>query len=252
MGLLAFYGYAWLRGSRRAETGFVAMLLLAVFIGPDSFGVRTFKPSLDDAQAWPLASLGVLQLCLCFARRNSRQALIGALSLSLAAGLLIAETKLAGFKASVTFHLVLASMLIIATVFRDDFAKRLRYVAAGGIGTACVVAMVAGPRFGLPVESVGGYVGGMTVLAFAYGLQLRAWPFIAIGILNCAGGLASVALWLVRFIRDLSIPDGIKPLLWAMACFSVAVFISTLKGGLAQRLEARWTRDMQDESEPDI
>ncbi|MGZ0169261.1 MAG: hypothetical protein ACKVHE_06880 [Planctomycetales bacterium] len=53
------------------------------------------------------------------------------MSLSLADGLLIAETKLVGFKASVTFHLVLASLLIISTVFRDNFAKRLQYVAAG-------------------------------------------------------------------------------------------------------------------------
>ena len=252
MGLLAFYGYAWQRGLRRAETGFVAMLLLAVFVGPNSFGVRTSLPSFEDAQAWPLAVLGVLQISLSIAHRNSRQALVGALSLSLAAGLLIAETKLAGFKASVTFHLVLASLLIVSTAFRDDFAKCLQYLAAGGIGTACVVALLVGPKFGLPVESVGGYVGGMTVLAFAYGLQLRFWPFIAIGILNCVGGLASVGLWVVRCIRDLSIPDGVKPLLWAMACFSVAVFISTLKGGLAQRLEARWMRVREAESEPDI
>jgi hypothetical protein len=251
MGLLVFYGYAWVRGLRHAESGFVAMLLLAVFVSPDSFGVRTFKPSLADAQAWPLASLGVLQLCLCFARRDSRQAFVGALSLSLAAGLLIAETKLVGFKASVTFHLVLASMLIISVVFRDAFAKRLQHVAAGGIGTACAIALLAGPRFGLPVESVGGYVGGMTVLAFAYGLQLRAWPFMAIGLLNCAGGLASVGLWIVRCIRDLSIPDGVKPLLWALACFSVAVFISMLKGGLAERLEVRWSRYFKDDAEPD-
>ncbi|MGZ0169260.1 MAG: hypothetical protein ACKVHE_06875 [Planctomycetales bacterium] len=60
MGLLVFYGYAWVRGLRLAETGFVAMLLLAVFVGPDSFGVRTFKPSLEDAQARPLVALGML------------------------------------------------------------------------------------------------------------------------------------------------------------------------------------------------
>ena len=186
------------------------------------------------------------------AHRNSRQALIRTLSLSLAAGMLIAETKLTGFKASVTFHLVLASLLIISTVFRDDFAKCLRYVAAGGIGTACVVAMLAGPRFGLPATSVGGYVGGMTVLAFVDGLQLRAYPFIAISLLNCAGGLASVGLWIVRLIGDLSIPDGIKPLLWAMVCFAVAVFISTLKGGLANHLAARWSRYLKDETEPDV
>ena len=252
MGLLVFYGYAWVRGLRRAEAGLVAMLLLAVFIGPDSFGVRTFRPSLTDAQAWPLALLGALQLCLCVVRRNSRQALVGALSLSLAAGLLIAETKLSGFKASVTFHLVLASLLIISAVFRDDFAKRLRYFAAWGIGTACILAMLAGPRFGLPSTSVGGYVGGMTVLAFAYGLQLRFWPLIAIGILNCTGGVLAIGILTVRTIRDLSIPDGVKPLLWAMACFSVAVFISTLKGGLAHRLEIRWLRYVKDKSEPDI
>ncbi|MGZ0169262.1 MAG: hypothetical protein ACKVHE_06885 [Planctomycetales bacterium] len=112
--------------------------------------------------------------------------------------------------------------------------------------------MLAGPRFGLPAESVDGYVGGMTVLAFAYGLQFRAWPFMAVGILNCTGGLAPVGLWIVRLIRDLSIPDGVKPLLWAMACFSVAVLISTLKGGLAERLEARWSQYFNDETEPDI
>jgi hypothetical protein len=252
IGLLAFYGYAWLRGSRRAETGFVAMLLLAVFVGPNSFGVRTFSPSVEDAQAWPLVALGILEICLSIARQNSRQALVGALSLSLAVGLLVADTKLAGFKASVTFHLVLASILIISTVFRDDLAKRLQFVAAGGIGTASIIAIVAGPRFGLPVESVGGYVGGMTVLAFAYGLQLRAWPFMAVGVLNCCGGLASIGVWIVRFLRDLSIPDGVKPLLWAIACFTVAVLISTLKGGLGERLEARWSRLGDDESGPDI
>ena len=252
MGLLAFYGYAWLRGLRRAETGFVAMLLLAMFVGPDSFGVRTFAPSFEDVQAWPLVALGLLEIGLSVARRNSRQALVGACSLSLAAGLLVADTKLAGFQASVTFHLVLASTLIVATVFRDAFARRLQLVAAAGVGAACVTAMLAGPRFGLPAESVGGYVGGMTVLAFAYGLQLRAWPFIAIGALNCCGGLAAMGVWIVRFLRDLSIPDGVKPLLWAMACFFIAVLISTLKGGLAERLEARWSRLNDDEAGPDI
>ncbi|NQV24016.1 MAG: hypothetical protein HQ518_06570 [Rhodopirellula sp.] len=252
MGLLTFYGYAWVRGLRRAETGFVAMLLLAVFVDPNSFGYRTFAPSVQDAQAWPLITLGILEIGLSIARRNSRQALVGALSLSLAVGLLVADTKLAGFKASVTFHLVLASTLIISTVFRDDFARRLQFVAAGAIGAASGIAILDGQRFGLPVESVGGYVGGMTVLAFAYGLQLRAWPFMAVGILNCAGGLASIGLWIVRFIRDLTIPDGVKPLLWAMGCFSLAVLISTLKGGLAERLEAHWSRFTKDETGPDI
>lgn len=252
IGLLAFYGYAWLRGSRLAESGFVVMLLLAVFIGPKSFGVRMFAPSLEDAQAWPLAVLGILQISLSISHRSSRQALVGGLSLSLAAGLLIAGTKLSGFQASVTFHLVLASLLIISTVFRDSFARRLQYVAAGGIGTACVVAILAGPRFGLPVESIGGYIGGMTVLTVAFGLQLRAWPFLAIGVLNCAGGVASVGIWIIRTILSLSIPEGVKPLLWATACFSVAVFISTLKGGLAARLETRWSRYFKNATGPDL
>lgn len=252
MGLLAFYGYAWIRGLRRAETGFIAILLLAVFIGPNSFGVRTFVPSFEDTQVWPLIVLGILEISLGVYRRSSRETLAGAYSLSLAVGLLAAGTQLSGFKASITFHLMLASTLIVATVFQDVLAKRLRFVAAGGIGTASLIAILAGPRFGLPVESVGGYVGGMTVLAFAYGLQLRSWPFVAVGAINCCGGLASVGLWIVRWLRDLSIPEGVKPLLWAMVCFSIAVLISSLKGGLAARLQARWSQTGNDDTGPDI
>lgn len=252
MGLLVFYGYAWLRGLRRAETGFVAMLLLAVFVGPASFGVRTFEPSFADAQAWPLIALGLLEIGLGIHRRNSREVLVGAWSLSLAVGLIVAETEMAGFKASITFHLLLVSVLVIATAFRDEFAKRLQLVAAGGIATASMTAILAGPRFGLPVESVGGYVGGMTVLAFAYGLQFRSWPFLAVGVLNCCGGLASAGIWTVRGLRQLSVSEGIKPLLWAMACFSVAVLISTLKGGMAERLQARWSQIRDDKAELDI
>jgi len=38
LGLLAFYGIAWLRGIRSAENGFVAMCMAAVFVGPRSTG----------------------------------------------------------------------------------------------------------------------------------------------------------------------------------------------------------------------
>ena len=86
-----------------------------------------------------------------------------------------------------------------------------------------------------------------------------AWPrgpaaqqvTIAVDILNCTDGLASGGLGTIRLIRDLSIPDGIKPLLWAVACFSVAVFNSTLKGGLAERLEARWSQYFKNDAEAD-
>lgn len=69
---------------------------------------------------------------------------------------------------------------------------------------------------------------------------------IAIDILNCADGLTSGGLWTIRLIRNLPIPAGIKPLLWAVKRFSVAVFISTLKGKLAERLENRWSHYTQE------
>jgi hypothetical protein len=69
---------------------------------------------------------------------------------------------------------------------------------------------------------------------------------IAVDILNCTNGLASGGLGTIRLIRDLPIPDGIKPLLQAVACFPVAVFINTLKGKLAERLETHWSRYPQE------
>lgn len=241
IGLLMLYGYGWIRGLRRAESGFVAMLLLAVFIGPRSFGVRAISPSIETAQIWPLIALGILELGLSIIRRHSREALVGACSLSLAAGLLIANSELAAFKSTITFHLILLSSLIIATVFKDQFARRLQFVAAGGLGAATIAALAAGERFGLPGDAVAGYVISTTVLAFAWGALLRARVFFIAGIINCGSGVFMFGLSAVRYVRSLTFPEGVKPLLWAMACFAVAVLISSLKGGLASWLQSRWT-----------
>ena len=239
LGLLAFYSYAVLRGVRRAEMGLVACLLLAVAIEPDSFGVREYRFSFESLQSWPLLVIGVVELFIGGIQRRSQPALIGATSLSLAVGLLVGESASLVFKATLMYHLVVLSMVVIGLTFRDELASRVRKASAAVLVLSVLVVVVTGLRHsvhGLPLVS---YVVLMSAIAAVCWVIARERHFLIAAVMNLSTGLCGAIVFGWRLLQQISIPPGVRPLFWAVLCFSVGVLISALKGGLA----ARWMPD---------
>ena len=87
----------------------------------------------------------------------------------------------------------------------------------------------------------------MTAEIFAYSAviaiaALIAWRlcaerrFLFAALLNLSSSVLFGGIRSIHWVEQLTIPAGVTPLLWAAACFVVAVGISSLKGGIAKRL----------------
>lgn len=238
LGVAVFYGIAWLRGLRRAELGFIATILGLVFTGTGDL-----RPDVTDPHVWPLVILGVLEMALGSIRGRSRELLVGASALAVAIGLQFEVTAVTGFRATVIFHLILGSVLVIGGVFRDRLAKFLRPVGAVTLAVTGLAALFVGNRFGITVDMLAAYVAALTVVAFVWWAVLRERLFAIAALINLTGSACSFAWWMWQKAQRLAVPDGVKPLAWACVCFAIAVFISMLKGGLANRIQARWGPD---------
>lgn len=237
MALLTFYVVAWWRGIKHAELGVVGCLAAAVLIGPRTGGARAFELTVSQIQIWPLAALGLIELGFGLIRRKSLATMIGATSLALGAGLLMIGSAVDRFNVLITLHLVLLSALLIGALFEDAFAKWLRTSASSVMVLAgCFfLASVAAER---QTPILFAYSTVMAVVALGSWLWMRESRFLVAVVLNLCGGVLFGMMRGYDGAQTIVIPAGVQPLLWAAACFAVAVFISLLKGGFA----ARWIK----------
>ncbi len=189
VGLALFYACAWLRGVRNAELALVTTLFALVFTGP-----KSLLPDINDPHAWPLLVLGILEISLGIARSRSKEVLSGACAISLAIGLQIDGTQLTASQVTVTFHLLLGSLLIIGGVFRDAFALFLRKFGAVALAVTCPAALLVGNRYGVSANVLTAYAVGLTILTFVWGFVLNERLFFVAGFANCAGCTAG-SVW---------------------------------------------------------
>lgn len=250
LALLAFYAVAWWRGLQKSELGVFGCLALLVFIGPRSFGATTFELTREQLHVWPLGVLGAIEVGFGLYRRKSLATLIGAVALSLGVGILLIDSPLQNWKASITYHLIVLSTLTIGIVFHDEFARWLRAVASWLLlvsGSFCL-AYVTTRTLTLEIFM---YSAGVAVVALTAHWLERDWRFIV----GAALSLSSTPLFALRrayqTAQQTTIPAGVKPLIWAVLCFATAVLISMLKGGLQLRLVKRSTAALAAASERD-
>lgn len=244
LGLLILYAYATLRGVRRGETGLVMCLLLGVFIEPTAFGARTYQFEFSSLQSWPLIVVGVIELATGLLHRRSQSALVGLTSMSLAIGLVAGDSDFTAFKVTITYHLIVFSMLVVGLTFRDDMARRIRVAAALALAVSTLVAVGTGLQHAVLPAALLGYVAAMTAIAAICWVIVREEHFLLAAAVNLSISLFGGTVLLWRFLQQLTIPPGVRPLVWAIVCFATGVAISTLKGGLAARLlPSRVTND---------
>lgn len=232
--LVVFYGWAWWRGVLHADLGAIAMLLLAVFIGPGFAGQRIW--SLEDSgfHPWPLLALGPVLVAVGIQRRSSRETFVGLLCLALAAGFSTAGTPLADYPALTTYHLGLAALYLTGAFFRDEFAEQLRYAGAPFLTLSSLGALVWYWQDSNGLLSALSYAGGLTVFAWLYGQLLRESLYTIVAVLHVSLATVGSSIWGIHAFFQLPMPRGLRHVILAGLCFVLALGISLLKGSRSQ------------------
>ncbi len=239
IGLILFYGYAVLRGVRDARVGLVLTGLLTIFIGPETTDART--AALNE---WPLLVVGPMMLGYGFLKQSSWPAFVGCSLLSIAAGVYADETLIGPYRAIMTSQLLLISVLAVGALFSDRFSHRLRLIGASLIPVTCVLVFVLAKRDSdLSHGDLVPYAATLTVVAFAFYFVLREAGFLYAGLVNLSLATTWFGWYVVEYVRELRIPEGVRMLMWGALCFVLAVLISLLKGGLLHRLHSREPTD---------
>lgn len=230
IGLVTFYGWAWFRGVLHAELGAIAMLLLAVFIGPDFAGQRIWTLEPSSANHWPLLVLGVILLAIGIRRWLSRETFVGLVCLSLAVGIVSRDTSLAEYQARTTYHLSLAALFLTGALFHDRFARLLRNAGAPVLTLSVIAAMMSAWRGSTEMVVAVSYASGLTAFALAYGWLLKDSLYQIVAAIHV--GLATVfaSIWGVHAFFQMSLPRGLRHVILAGVSFVLAVLISLLKG----------------------
>ncbi len=231
--LAAFYAWVWIRGVAAGEVGCLGMLLLSSIVGPDAFVTSSWRVQPVELQASPLVVLAALELLLAFRRRSSREALIGWFALSLAIGVVLEG---AAFKYVVVTHAMLVGFLVIAAIFNDKFARAMRRAGAVILGATFVIGVTTAINRDVNVFVILAWGVGIVLVSLAYALILRDMSYLITAGIQIICTLFGGMYWVWQLA-----PLGGRVLLVAVCSFVTGVCISSLKGGVAERLLSRRT-----------
>jgi hypothetical protein len=226
--LVAFYGYAWLRGVTHAvHHGLVACALLAV-IGRQTIDLAT----LTAPQPWPLLAFGAILLARGIWLRSSPSC--AAASVALAGGIwfLFPQTALVEWRIPICGNFLWAALGVIGLLFQDSLARRLRILVAALFPIAALLALVGEPAASVPVLVRGLYV---VLLAGLCLLIARVWRNL--WFLYGFGGIVGVSAYagvVSSFHRAAALigRDAMLAFAWSLGALLLGFLISAQK--------ARW------------
>ena len=239
----AFYGHALLRRVTSAEIMLALTLLIATRVGSQTIDLAT----LAHPQLWPLVALAAIELMLGLVRVDSHRVFVGLMSAiaALHFGLKLSGNMALLAEAALPLLLMLATVLFVGAIYRDDFAWLLRISGAPLIVIATLAGAVAGHRLAdlLPSWCVPSFVFTMTVIAFAYAVVVRMKLYQLSGLLSASMGSLGIAIEMtVTVIRD-SGWKGAASFAFGLGWFVLAVLISSWKAGWLQNM-GTWLRRM--------
>jgi hypothetical protein len=247
LAVIAFYGYAALRGVRVAVWHLTTALAALAFFAPDSLTLGHFvTPS-----PLPLLAAAALQVGLGLARRNAWNCVLGGAGLAAAVAMAMPD-ELRLLRGPIALHLSILAMLVVGAAFRDDAGRFLRAAGAGFAFLACLVVSL----------------GGLTMPAWQMPSWMAVYPPVMAALLACYGWLlyhdrasyafagGIMAIWLVTagwrsYLALRQLVTGLDPMVLSLAVFIVAILISLGKSvALMHWLVARgWIQATGDDGE---
>jgi hypothetical protein len=245
VGVLLYYGYAAFRRVPRAiELLTIAIVAFSV-VSPSSVGLN----GLVDPSPWVICGAGALQGVFAARRRDPIRGLVAATCFVAAATLTANHLWPNVSSGVVAYHLALAAILALGTIFNDVFARVLRCVAALMIIVAAYLAiwLPGDPYAGVPAEWFRLYALGASALALAYG------RWFGVPIFRYAGALCAAGWFVVTGCDGYSSlrrsVAGLDHIAWGLGFFLIAAVISLSKAGVIEDWWIRRTRARADGAE---
>lgn len=226
-----FYAIAAIRRTAGAFVWLTLAVAALAVIGRRTFGMDT----LTAPWGVPLLAAGGLQFVRAAWTLRASRFLLAAILID--AGLLIElqATPFTAYGSAAPLHLLLAAVLLIGLVFKNDFARLLQYAGALALLVLSVLVLVRNPESlgDPPPWAIYSYPLACVVLAVPLGwlAHNRMFHWVAAG---CAASwLTAVGVQLYQALHGRLI--GLDQLVWGLAFFLVAMLISLWKAGLPQR-----------------
>ncbi|MBX3437388.1 MAG: hypothetical protein KF861_07865 [Planctomycetaceae bacterium] len=235
-GMIGFYSWAWWRGAAAGEAGVLASATLLTVIGPSTVGPATFL----DPRTGPLVMVGLAMLVSGLHRRSASLCFLSTAMLTLAAWVALPQTSLAGFRMSISYHLLWGAAIVIGLMGTGRVARGLRFAGALQMPVAALLATVGPGSAEIPVAWSALYVVFLTAACFAI-----AQAFSSRWYLYAFTSLLAIIAYGVGFagfralVREYGGP-ATTAVLWSVGTLLTAVLISAHKAGwVPQRLFPR-------------
>lgn len=235
--LIGFYAHARWRGEREATPVLLSLVALLSLIGPETHGLRSLTP----ASPWPLLAVGLVLVVSGIRRRSSTLCSAGAAITALAVWLIIPATPLAGYRMTISFHLLWLTVIVLGLVMRDWFAVVLRMVGALLMPLAAVVVLLAPRAAEVPLGWRITYVIGLTIACLIIARTWRSrWYLYAFTSLLALAGYGVAVLGFRQAAAEWG-RAAVTSFAWSSAALLIAFLISAHKAHwLPPRLFPRW------------
>jgi hypothetical protein len=232
-GLVALYGFAWLRGNRLGESGLAALFLLGSVVGPATVDVASLR---FPAVAPLLAATAVLVWGALRRTTSSLRWFVASVAAIGTSTVALWDTSFVAFGAA-PIHLVVATLLLLGSAFDDPFARWARW--AGPI-------MLAGLSVGaLAVTEFTGTIPVAVLIIYGILISVAAWfcwhdyRYRS----NLVVAVFVTTLWLSRSVvfagsglSRFEHPEAAMMIIAGILSFLLAVSISLTKAGVWLRI----------------
>ncbi|MBX9788878.1 MAG: hypothetical protein K2Y37_08165 [Pirellulales bacterium] len=234
MAVVVYYAVAALRELPLALHGLIAASLLATVVGHDTSDFYT----LVAPRVAALLPLLVVVGWLAWRNASSRRVFVLAAVVLSWLTVWFWDTEFARFGLAIPLHLAWLVAVAIAARYRDPFARVLRYASATAL--VCAAVLAVGGREPL-FPDLGhlarlGYLALVIAAALLTALATRRRVYLTAGLVNFALLVVATSVELYEILRWRV--EGLKPLLWGLAFFVLAVVISLAEGGVWQSMSA--------------
>ena len=230
-GLLAFYGWAWLRGMRAAEGFLIVTGLAAALVGRETFDFH----SLTRPQPLPLAAVAASLLAVAAIQRSAWRAIA-------AAAMICVGLRQSGHSLGMgdawfwQWHAPVVALLAITVLFDDKLTRHLRQLAWRGAPVCALIAATVYPwaLVQLSAVTLAIYLALLLAMSIVLWMRQKDAPLLAAVVATlAANGLAHVRQ--VYLLLDQSLlAAGLPWLVGGLAVVLLALLISLTKMGLWQ------------------
>ena len=231
---VAFFGVAALRQIAGGLAMLVATSAVYVVVGPGTEDLATLAAP---------SALALTPLLGIAAWRGWRQPSAAHFFLVLivtiaSATIAFKDTPLTIHGLALPLHLAWLAAVVVAARFAGSFARALRYASAAALGLAGVLALAGREPLFPDISQLARltYLGVLIVAATLTWSATRRRIYLSVGIINLLLLLLASSVQMYEILRWRV--EGLKPLLWGVAFFVLAVVISFAKGGVWQSLSS--------------